>query len=63
MVLAGADKASALGLALAGASVDEVPAAGVRARRTTIYWVDQDAASEVPESLIDPGEYWTADDE
>lgn len=64
MVLAGADKASALGLALAGASVDEVPVAGVRARRTTIYWIDQDAASEVPESLIDPGEFWTsADDE
>ncbi len=63
MVLAGADKASALGLALAGASVDEVPVAGVRARRTTIYWVDGDAAAEVPESLIDPGEFWTAADE
>jgi len=63
MVLAGADKASALGLALAGASVDEVPVAGVRARRTTIFWIDQDAASEVPESLIDPGEFWTSEDE
>ena len=64
MVLAGADKVSALGLALAGASVDEVPVAGVRARRTTIFWVDQDAAAEVPESLIEPVEYWTsADDE
>ncbi len=63
MVLAGTDKASALGLALAGASVDEVPVAGVRARRTTIFWVDQDAASEVPENLIEPVEYWTSDDE
>ena len=63
MVLAGADKASALGLALAGASIDEVPVAGVRARRTTIFWIDQDAASEVPESLIDPGEFWTSEDE
>lgn len=63
MVLAGHDKASPLGLALAGASRDEVPVAGVRGRRTTIFWVDQDAAAEVPEGLIDPGEFWTADDE
>jgi len=63
MVLSGHDKASPLGLALAGASVDEVPVAGVRARRTTIFWVDQDAAAEVPSSLIEPGEFWTADDD
>lgn len=63
MVLAGPDKASALGLGLAGASVDEVPVAGVRARRTTIFWVDAEAAREVSDSLIDPGEFWTAQDE
>ena len=33
LVLAGADKASALGLALAGASRDEVPVAGIKGRR------------------------------
>ncbi|MFB9309693.1 6-phosphogluconolactonase [Agromyces hippuratus] len=52
MVLAGADKASALGLALAGASRDEVPVAGIKGRRRTVFFVDADAASEVPESLI-----------
>ncbi|WP_127793518.1 6-phosphogluconolactonase [Agromyces sp. LHK192] len=55
LVLAGADKASALGLALAGASRDEVPVAGVKGRRRTVFFVDRDAAAEVPESLIAPG--------
>ncbi|WP_350349837.1 6-phosphogluconolactonase [Agromyces sp. G08B096] len=52
LVLAGADKASALGLALAGASRDEVPVAGIKGRRRTVFFVDQDAAAEVPEELI-----------
>jgi 6-phosphogluconolactonase len=52
LVLAGADKASALGLALAGASYVEVPAAGAKGRKRTVFFVDQDAAAEVPESLI-----------
>ncbi len=52
LVLAGADKAAALGLALAGASRDEVPVAGIKGRRRTVFFVDQDAAAEVPESLI-----------
>jgi 6-phosphogluconolactonase len=52
LVLAGADKASALGLALAGASYAEVPAAGAKGRRRTVFFVDQDAAAEVPEELI-----------
>ncbi|WP_308796572.1 6-phosphogluconolactonase [Agromyces silvae] len=51
-VLAGADKASALGLALAGASREEVPVAGIKGRRRTVFFVDQDAAAEVPEALI-----------
>jgi 6-phosphogluconolactonase len=59
LVLAGADKASALGLALAGASTADVPVAGVRAAERTIFFVDEAAASEVPESLITPPEYWT----
>jgi 6-phosphogluconolactonase len=56
MVLAGADKASALGLALAGASYHSVPAAGAKGRKRTIFFVDEAAAAQVPPELID-GEY------
>lgn len=52
MSLTGADKASALGLALAGASYVDVPAAGARGRKRTVFFVDVAAAAEVPESLI-----------
>jgi 6-phosphogluconolactonase len=54
LVLAGSDKASALGLALAGASRDEVPVAGIKGRRRTVFFVDSAAAAEVPENLIAP---------
>ncbi len=54
LVLAGSDKASALGLALAGASRDEVPAAGIKGRYRTMFFVDSDAAAQVPENLITP---------
>lgn len=63
LVLAGADKASALGLTLADASVFEVPAAGVRAHKSTLFLVDQDAAAEVPSNLTVSEQFWTADDE
>ncbi|HWH96842.1 MAG TPA: 6-phosphogluconolactonase [Pseudolysinimonas sp.] len=63
LVLAGADKAGALGLALADANVASVPVAGVRGRKRTVFFVDQDAAAEVPEALIDRERYWTASDE
>lgn len=63
LVVAGADKASALGLTLAGASINEVPAAGVEGRRRTLFFVDADAAAEVPETLIDPGQFWTREDD
>lgn len=53
MVLSGTDKASALGLVLAGASYDQVPAAGAKGRKRTILFVDEAAASEVPDELID----------
>jgi len=56
LVLTGADKASALGLALAGASYGSVPAAGAKGRRRTIFFVDDAAASHVPSELI-TGEY------
>lgn len=54
LVVAGSDKASALGLALAGASRDEVPVAGIRGRHYTDFFVDGEAAAEVPENLIAP---------
>ena len=63
LVLAGPDKASALGLTLAGASINEVPAAGVEGRRRTLFFVDAEAAAEVPENLVDPGQFWTNEDE
>ncbi|WP_194395589.1 6-phosphogluconolactonase [Microbacterium atlanticum] len=53
LVLAGADKASALGLALAGASYATVPAAGAKGRKRTTFFVDQAAAAQVPPELID----------
>jgi 6-phosphogluconolactonase len=63
LVVSGSDKASALGLTLAGASVNEVPVAGVLGRRGTLFFVDADAAAEVPENLIDPGQFWTGEDD
>jgi 6-phosphogluconolactonase len=63
LVLAGADKASALGLTLADASVFEVPAAGVKGRKSTLFLVDQDAAAEVPANLTTAEQFWTSDDE
>jgi 6-phosphogluconolactonase len=63
MVLAGPDKAGALGLALAGAAASSVPVAGVEGRRRTVFFVDQAAAAEVPANLIAPSYYWTGEDE
>jgi len=63
LVVAGADKAAALGLTLADASTDEVPAAGVQGRRKTLFFVDAEAARQVPENLIDPGQFWTGRDD
>lgn len=54
LVLTGEEKASALGLALAGASYASVPAAGAKGRRHTTFFVDRAAAAQVPEELIDP---------
>lgn len=53
MVLTGADKASALGLALAGAAYTSVPVAGARGRKRTVFFVDEAAAAEVSPDLID----------
>lgn len=54
LVLTGADKAPALGLALAGASYASVPAAGAKGRKRTVFFVDEAAAAEVAPELIDP---------
>lgn len=54
MVLSGTDKAAALGLALAGASYDSVPAAGAKGAKRTVLFVDEAAALQVPPELIDP---------
>ncbi len=62
LVLAGADKASALGLTLAGVSANEVPAAGANGIKRTDFHVDQEATAEVPESLTTTEIYWTAAD-
>lgn len=52
LCMAGADKAAALGLALAGASEIDVPAAGARGHSRTVFFVDGAAASEVPQELL-----------
>jgi 6-phosphogluconolactonase len=62
LVLAGADKASALGLTLAGVSSNEVPAAGANGQRRTDFHIDSEASAEVPESLTATEIYWTAAD-
>ena len=63
LVLAGSDKASALALALSGASINDVPAAGAEGRKRTVFFVDQAAAAQVPENLIAPSYYWTSADD
>lgn len=52
LCLAGADKASALGLALAGANASEVPAAGAVGIEKTLFLVDHAAAAKVPKNLL-----------
>ncbi len=49
---AGNDKAGAVGLALAGAAPVQVPAAGAAGRSKTLWLIDQDAAAQIPESLM-----------
>jgi 6-phosphogluconolactonase len=53
LVMTGSEKASALGLALAGASYASVPAAGAKGRKRTVFFVDEAAAAKVPAQLID----------
>lgn len=53
LVLAGEEKAPALGLALAGASYDNVPAGGAKGTKRTTFFVDTAAAANVPPELIE----------
>ncbi|MDP5226102.1 MULTISPECIES: 6-phosphogluconolactonase [Arthrobacter] len=52
MVVAGEDKAGAVGLALAGAGTVQVPAAGPRGRSRTLWLIDESAAAKVPQNLV-----------
>jgi 6-phosphogluconolactonase len=50
-VAAGEEKAKAVHLALAGAGVVQIPAAGPRGMSRTLWMLDRDAASELPPGL------------
>ncbi|HVF21297.1 MAG TPA: 6-phosphogluconolactonase, partial [Mycobacteriales bacterium] len=50
-VVTGADKAGAVALALGGGGRVQVPAAGVRGRRRTLWLLDRAAAAQLPPSL------------
>ncbi|HEY5246910.1 MAG TPA: 6-phosphogluconolactonase [Dermatophilaceae bacterium] len=51
-LVAGADKAGAVGLALSGAGLLQAPAAGVVGTRSTTWLLDREAATHVPKQLI-----------
>jgi 6-phosphogluconolactonase len=51
-LVAGPDKAGAVGLALSGAGELQAPAAGVTGLRSTTWLLDRDAATHVPTQLI-----------
>jgi 6-phosphogluconolactonase len=51
MVASGAEKAGAVRLALSGAGQVQVPAAGARGDRQTLFLLDRAAAAEVPVQL------------
>jgi 6-phosphogluconolactonase len=52
LITAGASKASAVGMALGGAGRVQVPAAGAVGGVRTLWMLDRDAATEVPQTLI-----------
>nr|WP_239537018.1 6-phosphogluconolactonase [Arthrobacter roseus] len=52
LAVAGENKAGAVGLALAGASPIQVPAAGARGTRRTLWMIDRQAAAQVPTALL-----------
>jgi 6-phosphogluconolactonase len=54
VVAAGGEKAEAARRALSGAAPLDIPAAGVRGRRRTLWLLDRTAASALPEERIRP---------
>lgn len=52
LVVAGADKAGAVGLALSGAGPVQAPAGAVSGRRATLWLLDRAAATHVPAALV-----------
>ncbi len=56
IAVSGKDKAGAVGLALANAGHVQVPAAGARGLRKTLWLIDQEAAAQLPGRLIVPEE-------
>ncbi|MEP6461825.1 MAG: 6-phosphogluconolactonase [Frankiaceae bacterium] len=54
LLASGAEKATAVHLALSGAGRVQVPAAGVAGRAGTLWLLDRDAASELPASMARP---------
>ncbi len=51
-LVAGPDKAGAVGLALSGAGPLQAPAAGASGTRSTTWFLDREAATHVPQELI-----------
>lgn len=54
VLVAGAEKAPIVGLALGGAGRVQVPAAGVQGRRRTLWLLDRAAAAQLPAPLRTP---------
>ena len=54
LVVAGADKAPAVRMALGGAGEVQIPAAGARGRRATRWLLDRAAAAEIPTDFPRP---------
>jgi 6-phosphogluconolactonase len=63
LVASGADKSSAIGLALAGAQVVEVPAAGLSGTHATKVFIDAELAAGVSDELVARERFWSAEDE
>lgn len=54
VIASGTGKADAVALALGGAGRVQIPSAGARGRRRTVWLIDRDAASRLPHSVPAP---------
>lgn len=63
IIASGAEKAAAVGLALADASPVDVPASAVAGRKSTKIFIDDEVASLVPSDLRERERFWSAEDE